>query len=181
VRDGVLGSFGLSFPSERSFSEADRAYMQTLASLCALAIDRARLFDAERAARHKADQEVSERQRAARERDRFFVVEADLLAIVRFDGRFRWVSPAWERTLGWTAAELTQFRSKKKKTRDVLDRAVSRVIRFSQLAVYNKECSPLQRPLLRKVGLPHFFAVAPAARPNSSCQRYGVAVTNLHC
>lgn len=51
--------------------------------------------------------DVTERKRAERERERFFAVGADLLVISDYEGRFRWVSPAWERTLGWTAAELT--------------------------------------------------------------------------
>lgn len=47
------------------------------------------------------------RQRAEAERERFFAVGTDLLVIAGFDGHFKWVSPAWERTFGWTAEELT--------------------------------------------------------------------------
>ncbi|HET6976051.1 MAG TPA: PAS domain S-box protein [Pyrinomonadaceae bacterium] len=51
--------------------------------------------------------DITERKRAEEERERFFVVSADLLVIAGFDGQFKWVSPAWERALGWTSAELT--------------------------------------------------------------------------
>jgi PAS domain S-box-containing protein len=45
---------------------------------------------------------------AAEERERFLSVGADLLVITGYDGRFKWVSPTWERTFGWTAKELTE-------------------------------------------------------------------------
>jgi PAS domain S-box-containing protein len=38
--------------------------------------------------------------------DRFFAISPGLLAIQGFDGYFKMVNPAWERTLGYTAAEL---------------------------------------------------------------------------
>ncbi|WP_341250207.1 PAS domain-containing sensor histidine kinase [Euzebya pacifica] len=37
---------------------------------------------------------------------RFFELSLDMLATATFDGYFRHVSPAWQRTLGWSAAEL---------------------------------------------------------------------------
>ncbi len=47
-------------------------------------------------------------KRAAEERDRFLAVGTNLLVITSLDGHFMWVSPAWERTFGWTTAELTE-------------------------------------------------------------------------
>ena len=45
-------------------------------------------------------------EEAREELDRFFSLSLDLLCISGFDGRFRRVNPAWERTLGWTQADL---------------------------------------------------------------------------
>jgi PAS domain S-box-containing protein len=39
--------------------------------------------------------------------DRFFTVSIDLLCCLDFDGHFRRLNPAWERTLGFTIDELT--------------------------------------------------------------------------
>lgn len=41
------------------------------------------------------------------QRERFFNVGADLLSIGSFEGSLTWVSPSWEKTLGWTCEELT--------------------------------------------------------------------------
>jgi PAS domain S-box-containing protein len=42
----------------------------------------------------------------ADERDQFFNSSRDLLAVAGTDGMFKRVSPSWERTLGWTEAEM---------------------------------------------------------------------------
>lgn len=39
--------------------------------------------------------------------ERFFALSIDMLCVLGFDGRFRRLSPSWERTLGWTLEELT--------------------------------------------------------------------------
>lgn len=55
----------------------------------------------------KVMRDESEWKRAEQERERFLSVGTDLLVITSLDGHFKWVSPAWERTFGWTMEELT--------------------------------------------------------------------------
>jgi len=50
--------------------------------------------------------DISERKALERERDGFFEVSLELLCIAGMDGYFRRLNPAWERTLGWSRAEL---------------------------------------------------------------------------
>lgn len=50
--------------------------------------------------------DLAERRQAEDERERFFALSLDLLAIIDADGRFRQVSPAWERMLGYDRATL---------------------------------------------------------------------------
>ncbi|RKH27133.1 response regulator [Corallococcus praedator] len=51
----VLGALGLGFGDARDFDEAERAFLLTVARQCAQALDRARLYDEERAARGAAE------------------------------------------------------------------------------------------------------------------------------
>jgi PAS domain S-box-containing protein len=67
VNGRALGVLGLSFATARAFSTDDQVFLLTLARQCALALERARLYAAERAARSAA-------QEAVRIRDAFLSI-----------------------------------------------------------------------------------------------------------
>jgi len=50
---------------------------------------------------------ITERKLAEQERERFLAVSSDLQVITSINGYFQWVSPAFERILGWAADEMT--------------------------------------------------------------------------
>jgi PAS domain S-box-containing protein len=50
--------------------------------------------------------ETTDRLEAETKRNRFFTLALDMLAIADFDGGFKQLNPAWERTLGFTDEEL---------------------------------------------------------------------------
>jgi two-component system cell cycle sensor histidine kinase/response regulator CckA len=53
-----------------------------------------------------SSREVAERRRIQEQRDRLFALSIDMLALAGFDGYFKLLNPAWQRTLGWTSEEL---------------------------------------------------------------------------
>jgi PAS domain S-box-containing protein len=55
IRERAIGGMGLRFPTDRAFFEQDRAFLLTVAGICAQALERARLYDLERAARQRAE------------------------------------------------------------------------------------------------------------------------------
>jgi PAS domain S-box-containing protein len=55
VKGSVMGTLGLSFAEDRSFSEDDKVFALSLAQQCAQALERARLYEAERGARDEAE------------------------------------------------------------------------------------------------------------------------------
>ncbi|MEB3282515.1 MAG: PAS domain S-box protein [Lyngbya sp.] len=50
--------------------------------------------------------DITERKQAEEERDHFFSQSINLLCIANFEGYFTRINPAWERTLGYSEAEL---------------------------------------------------------------------------
>ena len=55
VDDRLLGVLGLAFESAREFDDDERTLVLTVAAQCALVLDRARLYEAEHAARREAE------------------------------------------------------------------------------------------------------------------------------
>lgn len=51
-------------------------------------------------------EDITVRKRIQEERDQFFTISLDMLGIAGFDGYFRYLNPAWERTLGYSCEEL---------------------------------------------------------------------------
>ena len=51
---------------------------------------------------------IADLKRTEEERDRLFNLSIDMLCVAGFDGHFKQVNPAWTRTLGWSAEELTK-------------------------------------------------------------------------
>ncbi|HEY6725522.1 MAG TPA: GAF domain-containing sensor histidine kinase, partial [Polyangiaceae bacterium] len=64
----LVGGFALSFAHAREFAVSDKSWLESFASQCALAVERARLYEAEREARREAESlfRISESLKAAR-------------------------------------------------------------------------------------------------------------------
>jgi K+-sensing histidine kinase KdpD len=69
VENRILGAIALSFAQPHTFTREDQTFLMVMAQLCGQALERARLYDAERAAR-------SEAEAAVRHRDQFLSVAA---------------------------------------------------------------------------------------------------------
>lgn len=76
--DRVLGVLALTFVTPRAFAAAERAFMAAYARQCALALERANLLDAERAARADAEAARAAAERAVSRAERLQAVTAAL-------------------------------------------------------------------------------------------------------
>ncbi len=114
----VEGGLWFGFADDRTFDEEDRTFLAAVADLGGQALERARLYDAERAARQRAEREVEERravERALRESEERLRTLSDNLpmgAVYQIVGdgaggrRFAYVSAGVERVFGVTPAEV---------------------------------------------------------------------------
>ncbi len=76
--DRVLGVLALTFVAPRAFDAQERAFMLAYARQCALALERARLLDAERSARADAEAARADAERAVGRAERLQAVTAAL-------------------------------------------------------------------------------------------------------
>jgi signal transduction histidine kinase len=67
MRDEVVGALCFDFAAAQAFDEPTRAHLLAVAGLCAQALDRARLFTAERAARAAAERAQAAAEDARRD------------------------------------------------------------------------------------------------------------------
>jgi PAS domain S-box-containing protein len=74
VESRALGAIGVSFTEPREFSEEYRAFAMALAQQCAQALERARLYEAERQARADAEDARSRAEAANRTKSDFLAV-----------------------------------------------------------------------------------------------------------
>ena len=87
--------------------------------------------------------DTADRSRARQERERFFGLSLDLLCTLGTDGRFHQVNPAWQKSLGWSAAalqELAYFDLIHPDDRDSTEAALAAVAAGSERAPFVNRC-----------------------------------------
>ncbi|HVI28164.1 PAS domain-containing protein [Hansschlegelia sp.] len=99
----VIGGLFFGHPEVGVFDERTERLISGLAAQSAIAIDNARLFQAEQKLNRTLEARVAER---TRERDRIWRLSRDPFLVADRDGRWLSVSPAWTELLGWTPQEL---------------------------------------------------------------------------
>ncbi|MER3486208.1 MAG: hypothetical protein C4345_09780, partial [Chloroflexota bacterium] len=94
-----IGALSIVFPDDRPLSTEERDFFLTLADVCAQALERARLYEAERQARQAAQ--------AAQERYRvLFEGAGDAIVVTDLSGAYLDANPAAQRLLGYPRATL---------------------------------------------------------------------------
>ncbi|HLL54198.1 MAG TPA: GAF domain-containing protein, partial [Myxococcaceae bacterium] len=143
----VIGGVALSFPHARFIGPSERAFLLAIARQCAQALERAQLYEKERAAR--AEAESAHRLLEA-------VVQAAPIGIslLERDGTVRMWNPAFERITGWPAEEALGrvAPSIPEQCREELLSKFGRV-------VAGKPVEPYEGPRHRKNGEPYAAAV----------------------
>jgi len=87
----AIGALTVGFHQPHAFSEGERAFMAIVAGHCALALERARLFDAERTLRERAECAAAERA-LAEQRFRLALASSPItVSTVDRDLRYTWV------------------------------------------------------------------------------------------
>jgi PAS domain S-box-containing protein len=132
VEDRLLGVVYVGSAVPRRFSEHDVQLLQRVADRMALAIDRARLFEAEQAARREAE-------RQAAQLDRTFEAMADGVGIYDAQGKVLRENPAVRRLLGLDTAPPGYYALP----------ARERVARYTARDDQGRLLAPDQIPLLR--------------------------------
>ena len=97
------GGFYLSNAAPREWTRGEIALVEEVAELCWDAVARVRATARLQAMNVSLKDEVAAR---TAERDNLWEVSNDLLGIADHDGVWIAVNPAWERLLGWSAAEI---------------------------------------------------------------------------
>lgn len=113
VGDRCIGGLGLICPPERCREDEQRTFLWTLAGQCALSLERARLYDAERRAREEALADIGERtaiEAALRVSETRFRALADNIAQLAWmadaDGSLFWYNQRWFDYTGTTLEEM---------------------------------------------------------------------------
>ena len=70
----IIGSFSVGFSEAQTFTEEDRSLLESVAATCGQALERARLFEAERAARLRAETAEDEARRVGDLQERLVAV-----------------------------------------------------------------------------------------------------------
>ncbi len=98
-----IGALSIVFPEDRAIPTEERDFFLTLADVCAQALERARLYEAERQARQAA-QEAQERYRV------LFEGAGDAIVVTDLSGAYLDANPAAQRLLGYPRATLLSLR-----------------------------------------------------------------------